>query len=184
MVILLCRPIDRLKGQNPSVQPRSIFVRLLNDEALVSGEARRRSPSGRRFPAHWKRCRLGDGADAASHRDRDPGHSRRRCTRRSGPSSASGWRPSWSPPRRRGAPVSSTCFAGASAGACRCRSALLVVVWHASFDASISELSHAIIPGSDAAKILLFTGVVVLAAMAVIVATRGPVRRSGDLAAR
>lgn len=53
------------------------------------------------------------------------------------------------------------------------RSVLLVVVWHASFDASISELSHDIIPGSDAVKILVFMGVVVLGAVAVIVATRG-----------
>jgi uncharacterized protein len=53
------------------------------------------------------------------------------------------------------------------------RSVLLVVVWHASFDASINELSRDIIPGSDAARIAIFSLVVVAFAAAVIVATRG-----------
>jgi CAAX protease family protein len=53
------------------------------------------------------------------------------------------------------------------------RSVLLVVVWHASFDASISELSRDVIPGSDAARIAILSGVVVLFAAAVIAATRG-----------
>jgi uncharacterized protein len=53
------------------------------------------------------------------------------------------------------------------------RSVLMVVVWHASFDASISELSLDIIPGSDAARIAILSGVVVLFASAVFAATRG-----------
>ena len=53
------------------------------------------------------------------------------------------------------------------------RSVLLVAIFHASFDASISELSFDIIPGSDVARLLIFLGVIVLAATAVIIATRG-----------
>jgi len=48
-----------------------------------------------------------------------------------------------------------------------------VTVWHASFDASISELSSDIIPGSNAVRFLLLSFVVVLMAGAVIGATRG-----------
>jgi uncharacterized protein len=53
------------------------------------------------------------------------------------------------------------------------RSVLLVAIFHASFDASISELSFDIIPGSNVARFLILSGVVVIAATAVIVATRG-----------
>jgi CAAX protease family protein len=53
------------------------------------------------------------------------------------------------------------------------RSVLLVAIFHASFDASISELSYDIIPGSNAVRFLVLSGVIVLAATAVIVATRG-----------
>jgi CAAX protease family protein len=53
------------------------------------------------------------------------------------------------------------------------RSVLLVAVMHASFDASISELSHDVVPGSNAARFLIFSVVIVLGAVAVIVATRG-----------
>ena len=53
------------------------------------------------------------------------------------------------------------------------RSVLLVAVMHASFDASISELSHDVVPGSNAVRFLLFSGVIVLAGTAVIVLTRG-----------
>lgn len=52
------------------------------------------------------------------------------------------------------------------------RSVLLVATFHASFDASISELSYDIIPGSNVARFLILSGVIVIAAMAVIVATR------------
>lgn len=53
------------------------------------------------------------------------------------------------------------------------RSVLLVAIFHASFDASVSQLSLDIVPGSDAVRLLIFTGVVVAAATAVIVATKG-----------
>jgi CAAX protease family protein len=53
------------------------------------------------------------------------------------------------------------------------RSVLLVAVFHASFDASISELSYDIIPGSNVARFLVLSGVIAIAAAAVIVATRG-----------
>jgi membrane protease YdiL (CAAX protease family) len=53
------------------------------------------------------------------------------------------------------------------------RSVLLVAVWHASFDASISELSRDIVPGSDVARIAILSLVVVLFAALVIVVTRG-----------
>jgi hypothetical protein len=53
------------------------------------------------------------------------------------------------------------------------RSVLLVAIFHASFDASISELSYDIIPRSDVARFLVLSGVIVTAATAVVVATRG-----------
>lgn len=53
------------------------------------------------------------------------------------------------------------------------RSVLVVATFHASFDASISELSYDIIPGSNVARFLVLSGVVVVAAMALIVGTRG-----------
>jgi membrane protease YdiL (CAAX protease family) len=62
------------------------------------------------------------------------------------------------------------------------RSVLLVAIFHAGFDASISELSHDVVPGSNAARFLIFSAVIVLAATAVIVVTRG--RFAGGSAAR
>ena len=53
------------------------------------------------------------------------------------------------------------------------RSVLLVAVMHASFDASISELSYDVVPGSNAARFLIFSAVIVVAALVIIVATRG-----------
>jgi membrane protease YdiL (CAAX protease family) len=53
------------------------------------------------------------------------------------------------------------------------RSVLLVTVMHASFDASISELSYDIVPGSNAARYLIFSAIIVVAATAVIALTRG-----------
>jgi membrane protease YdiL (CAAX protease family) len=44
------------------------------------------------------------------------------------------------------------------------RSVLLVAVMHASFDASISELSYDVVPGSNIARFLIFSAVIVLAA--------------------
>jgi membrane protease YdiL (CAAX protease family) len=57
------------------------------------------------------------------------------------------------------------------------RSILLVVVFHASFDATISELAKEVIPASNAVRFLLVTAITVAAAVAVIVATRGRLGR-------
>ena len=53
------------------------------------------------------------------------------------------------------------------------QSVLLVAIFHASFDASVGELSFDIIPGSDEVRLLIFSGVIVVAASVLIVATRG-----------
>jgi membrane protease YdiL (CAAX protease family) len=53
------------------------------------------------------------------------------------------------------------------------RSVLLVGLFHASFDATISKLSKEIIPGSNGARYVIVTGVVVIGAFAVIAVTRG-----------
>jgi membrane protease YdiL (CAAX protease family) len=53
------------------------------------------------------------------------------------------------------------------------RSVLLVAIFHASFDASISELSYDVVPASNAARFLIFSAVIVLGAVAVIIATSG-----------
>ena len=60
-------------------------------------------------------------------------------------------------------------------------SVLLVAIFHASFDASISQLSYDVVPGSNTARFLIFTGVVVALATAVIIATKVQLgRRSVD----
>jgi membrane protease YdiL (CAAX protease family) len=53
------------------------------------------------------------------------------------------------------------------------RSILLVGLFHASFNATISELSGALVPDSNAVRFIVVTSVVVGGAVAVIVATRG-----------
>jgi membrane protease YdiL (CAAX protease family) len=53
------------------------------------------------------------------------------------------------------------------------RSVLLVAVFHASFDTTISDLSEELIPASDTVTFIIVSSVVVLAAAAVIAATRG-----------
>jgi membrane protease YdiL (CAAX protease family) len=52
-------------------------------------------------------------------------------------------------------------------------SVLLVAIFHASFDAAISRLSRDLVPGSNTAGFLIFTGVIVVFATAVIIATKG-----------
>jgi uncharacterized protein len=59
------------------------------------------------------------------------------------------------------------------------RSVLLVIVFHASFDATISRLAEDLIPGSNAVRFLLATAVIVAAAVAIMVAVR---RRPGVIA--
>ena len=63
-------------------------------------------------------------------------------------------------------------------------SVLLVAIFHASFDASISRLSDDVIPGSNTARFLIFTGLIVALATAVIIATKGQLGRRGGDAAR
>ena len=52
-------------------------------------------------------------------------------------------------------------------------SVLLVAIFHASFDASISQLSDDVVPASNTARFLIFTGMIVALATAVIIATKG-----------
>ena len=67
-------------------------------------------------------------------------------------------------------------------------SVLLVAIFHASFDAAINQLSDHVVPGSNTARFFIFSGVIIGAATAVMIATRGswdatrtlPARRSAD----
>jgi uncharacterized protein len=52
------------------------------------------------------------------------------------------------------------------------RSVLIVILFHASFDATISRLSDELIPASNAVRFLLVTSVITLPAIALIVAWR------------
>ena len=63
-------------------------------------------------------------------------------------------------------------------------SVLLVAIFHASFDASINQLSDDVMPGSSTARFLIFSGLIVAAATAVIIATKGQLGRRGGDAAR
>ena len=56
-------------------------------------------------------------------------------------------------------------------------SVLLVAIFHASFDAAISRLSYDVVPASNTARFLIFTGVIVTAATAVMIATKGQLGR-------
>jgi hypothetical protein len=59
-------------------------------------------------------------------------------------------------------------------------SVLLVAIFHASFDAAISQLSYDVVPGSNTARFLIFSGVVVVFATAVIIATKGQLGRAKE----
>jgi hypothetical protein len=61
---------------------------------------------------------------------------------------------------------------------------LLVAIFHASFDAAINQLSHDVVPGSNTARFLIFSGVIVAAATSVIIATKGQLGRQGADPAR
>ena len=56
-------------------------------------------------------------------------------------------------------------------------SVLLVAIFHASFDATFNQLSDDVIPGSNTARFLIFSGVIIVAAIAVILATKGQLGR-------
>jgi hypothetical protein len=58
------------------------------------------------------------------------------------------------------------------------RSLLLVAIFHASFDASISRLSRDVVPASNTTRFLIFSAVIVLAALIVIIVTRGRLGRA------
>jgi membrane protease YdiL (CAAX protease family) len=57
-------------------------------------------------------------------------------------------------------------------------SVLLVAIFHASFDASINQLSDDVVPASNTARFIIFSAVIVLAAVTVIIATRGELGRA------
>jgi hypothetical protein len=54
---------------------------------------------------------------------------------------------------------------------------LLVAIFHASFDAAISQLSRDVVPASNTVRFLIFSGVIVLFGTAVIIATKGQLGR-------
>jgi membrane protease YdiL (CAAX protease family) len=56
-------------------------------------------------------------------------------------------------------------------------SVLLVAIFHASFDAAISQLARDVVPGSNTTRFLIFSAVIVLFGAAVIIATRGQLGR-------
>ncbi|MFL6044266.1 MAG: hypothetical protein ACJ72M_04015 [Propionibacteriaceae bacterium] len=51
-----------------------------------------------------------------------------------------------------------------------------MAIFHASFDAAISQLSYDVVPGSNTARFLIFSGVIV----AVIMATKGQLGRAKE----
>ena len=55
---------------------------------------------------------------------------------------------------------------------------LLVAIFHASFDAAISQLSRDVVPGSNTVRFLIFSAVIILAAVIVIIATKGQLGRA------
>ena len=56
-------------------------------------------------------------------------------------------------------------------------SVLLVAIFHGSFDAAINQLHDVVVPGPPTASFLIFSGVIVLFAAAVIIATKGQLGR-------
>ena len=59
-------------------------------------------------------------------------------------------------------------------------SVLLVAIFHASFDAAISQLSYDVVPASNTARFLIFSGVIVVFATVVIIATKGQLGRAKE----
>jgi hypothetical protein len=59
-------------------------------------------------------------------------------------------------------------------------SVLLVAIFHASFDASISRLARYVVPASNTAGFVIFSAVIVLAAAIVIIATKGRLGRAKE----
>ena len=61
-------------------------------------------------------------------------------------------------------------------------SVLLVAIFHASFDAAINQLPDHVVPGSNTARFFIFSGVIIGAATAVMIATRGQLGRNANSA--
>jgi membrane protease YdiL (CAAX protease family) len=61
-------------------------------------------------------------------------------------------------------------------------SVLLVAIFHASFDAAISQLSRDVVPASNTVRFLIFSAVIVLFGTAVIIATKGQLGRPAGAA--
>jgi uncharacterized protein len=70
-------------------------------------------------------------------------------------------------------------------------SVLLVAIFHASFDAAISQLSDDVVPASNTTRFLIFSAIIILFAATVIITTKGrlglhadvvPVPEAGDAA--
>ena len=59
-------------------------------------------------------------------------------------------------------------------------SVLLVAIFHASFDAAISQLSRDVVPASNTARFLIFSVVIMLAATTLIIATKGRLGRAKE----
>jgi hypothetical protein len=53
-------------------------------------------------------------------------------------------------------------------------------IFHASFDAAINQLSYDVVTASNAARLLIFSAVIVLAATTVIIATKGKLGRARE----
>ena len=59
-------------------------------------------------------------------------------------------------------------------------SVLLVAIFHASFDAAISQLSRDVVPASNTARFLIFSVVIMLPATTLIIATKGKLGRAKE----
>jgi hypothetical protein len=59
-------------------------------------------------------------------------------------------------------------------------SVLLVAIFHASFDAAISQLSYDVVPASNTVRFLIFSAAIVLPAATVIIATKGRLGRARE----
>jgi len=67
---------------------------------------------------------------------------------------------------------------GATADNVTALSVLLVAIFHASFDGAINQLSRDVVPASNTARFLIFSGVIAVFATAVIIATKGQLGRA------
>jgi hypothetical protein len=59
-------------------------------------------------------------------------------------------------------------------------SVMMVAIFHVSFDGAINQLSYDVVPASNTARFLIFSADIVLAAIAVIIATKGQLGRAKE----